>query len=177
MPSLQATPGESILAGFSSRCAPTTVTPFVWGQGDARFSQAWPGASGYYIRRIWNVEDWDTDLRIDLIQSVARISLKVRNTSTETRRLSLRLASDVETGVETGPPYIYAQGIRPITVDTVLGNLPLEIEQNLPAEFSRVRGRQPVPNAIEFYQSRGDLRGASRYILKPIKGFEDATPN
>jgi hypothetical protein len=155
---------------------PDNRDPFVWGQGDARFSQAWPGASGYYIRRIWNVEDWDTDLRIDLIQSVARISLKVRNTSTETRRLSLRLASDVETGVETGPPYIYAQGIRPITVDTVRGNLPLEIEQNLPAEFSRVRGRQPVPNAIEFYQSRGDLRGASRYILKPIKGFEDATP-
>ncbi|MER3558035.1 MAG: hypothetical protein C4336_00085 [Armatimonadota bacterium] len=160
--------------------------PFVWGREGGptvRFSQAWPGASGYYIRRIWNVEGWDTDLRIDLIQAVARISLRVRNTSDSTRRLALRLASDVEVGVEAGfdrngasrPPYIYAQGIRPIKTDTVLGNLPLDIEPTLPPEFSRARGRVPVPNAIEFYLARGQLNGSSRYILKPIKGFEDAT--
>lgn len=158
---------------------PDDRAPFVWGREGGptiRFSQGWVGASGFYIRRVWNVEGWDTDLRIELIQSVARISLKVRNTSDQTRRLALRLASDVETGVETGPPYIYAQGVRPIQIDTVLGNLPNEIEPTLPPEFSRLRGRVPVPNALEFYLSRGDLRGASRYILKPIKGFEDATP-
>jgi hypothetical protein len=116
---------------------------FVWGrEGGPRviFSQALPGASGTYIRRIWNVEGWDTDLRIDLIQSAARISVRVRNTGSTAASLALRLASDVETGVEAGftergasrPPYVYVQGQRPITVDTDL------------------RGTQ-VPNAIEFY--------------------------
>lgn len=165
---------------------PDDRAAFVWGREGGptvRFSQAWSGASGSYIRRIWNVEGWDTDFRIDLIQSVARLSLRVRNTSDSTRRLALRLTSDVEVGVEDGfdprganrPPYIYAQGIRPIKTDTVLGNLPLDIEPTLPPEFSRARGRVPVPNAIEFYLTRGDLGGSSRYILKPIKGFEDAT--
>ena len=141
---------------------------FVWGREGGptvTFSQAWRGASGYYIRRIWNVEGWDTDLRIDLIQSVARISLRVRNSGDTAASLALRLASDVETGVEAGfdpngascPPYVYVQGQRPIKVDTDL------------------RGVQ-IPNAIEFYLGRGDLPGSSRYLLRPIKGFEDQTP-
>lgn len=142
---------------------------FVWGRQDGapglRFSQAWQGASGYYIRRIWNVEGWDTDLRIDLIQSVARISLRVRNTGDTAASLALRLASDVETGVEAGfdpngasrPPYIYVQGQRPVKIDTDL------------------RGAQ-IPNAIEFYLARGALAGSSRYFLRPVKGFEDQTP-
>ncbi len=141
---------------------------FVWGREGGptvTFSQAWPGASGYYIRRIWNVEGWDTDLRIDLIQSVARISLRVRNSGDTAASLALRLASDVETGVEAGfdpngasrPPYVYVQGQRPIKVDTDL------------------RGVQ-IPNAIEFYLGRGNLPGSSRYLLRPVKGFEDQTP-
>ncbi|MFN7018045.1 MAG: FlgD immunoglobulin-like domain containing protein [Fimbriimonadales bacterium] len=141
---------------------------FVWGREGGPtviFSQAWPGASGYYIRRIWNVEGWDTDLRIDLIQSVARISLRVRNSGDTAASLALRLASDVETGVEAGfdpngasrPPYVYVQGQRPIKVDTDL------------------RGVQ-IPNAIEFYLGRGNLPGSSRYLLRPVKGFEDQTP-
>jgi len=133
---------------------------FVWGrEGGPQviFSQAWPGASGYYIRRIWNVEGWNTDLRIDLIQSAARISLRVRNTGDTPATLALRFASDVETGVETGPPYVYVQGQRPITIDTDL------------------RGVQ-VPNAIEFYTGRNLLAASSRYLLRPVKGFEDQTP-
>jgi hypothetical protein len=141
---------------------------FVWGrEGGPRviFSQALPGASGTYIRRIWNVEGWDTDLRIDLIQSSARISLRVRNTGSTAASLALRLASDVETGVEAGftergasrPPYVYVQGQRPITVDTDL------------------RGTQ-VPNAIEFYLAQNRLPGSTRYLLRPVKGFEDQTP-
>jgi len=133
---------------------------FVWGrEGGPQviFSQAWPGASGYYIRRIWNVEGWNTDLRIDLIQSVARISLRIRNTGDTPATLALRFASDVETGVETGPPYVYVQGQRPITTDTDL------------------RGVQ-IPNAIEFYLGRNLLAASSRYLLRPIKGFEDQTP-
>jgi hypothetical protein len=133
---------------------------FVWGrEGGPQviFSQAWPGASGYYIRRIWNVEGWNTDLRIDLIQSVARISLRIRNTGDTPATLALRFASDVEAGVETGPPYVYVQGQRPITTDTDL------------------RGVQ-IPNAIEFYLGRNLLAASSRYLLRPIKGFEDQTP-
>ncbi|MFN3690058.1 MAG: hypothetical protein ACK4UU_03935, partial [Fimbriimonadales bacterium] len=141
---------------------------FVWGREGGptvTFSQAWPGASGYYIRRIWNVEGWDTDLRIDLIQSVARISLRVRNSGDTAASLALRLASDVETGVEEGftqngasrPPYVYVQGQRPIKIDTDL------------------RGVQ-IPDAIEFYLGRGNLPGSSRYLLRPVKGFEDQTP-
>lgn len=141
---------------------------FVWGREGGptvTFSQAFPGASGYYIRRIWNVEGWDTDLRIDLIQSVARISLRVRNNGDTPATLALRLASDVEVGVEEGfdrngasrPPYVYVQGQRPIRTDTDL------------------RGVQ-IPNAIEFYLGRGNLAGSSRYLLRPVKGFEDQTP-
>jgi hypothetical protein len=133
---------------------------FVWGrEGGPQviFSQAWPGASGYYIRRIWNVEGWNTDLRIDLIQSVARISVRIRNTGDTPATLAVRFASDVETGVETGPPYVYVQGQRPITTDTDL------------------RGVQ-IPNAIEFYLGRNLLAASSRYLLRPIKGFEDQTP-
>jgi hypothetical protein len=122
---------------------------FVWGREGGPtviFSQAWPGASGTYIRRIWNVEGWDTDLRIDLIQSAARISVRVRNSGDTPASLAFRLASDVETGVEAGftergasrPPYVYVQGQRPITVDTDL------------------RGTQ-VPNAIEFYLAQNRL--------------------
>jgi hypothetical protein len=142
---------------------------FVWGRQEGaptlRFSQAWPGASGFYIRQIWNVEGWDTDLRIELIQSAARISLRVRNSGDSPATLALRLASDVEVGVEEGfdrngasrPPYVYVQGQRPIRVD------------------SDLRGVQ-IPNAIEFYLSRGNLGGSSRYLLRPVKGFEDQTP-
>ncbi|GIV06023.1 MAG: hypothetical protein KatS3mg016_1598 [Fimbriimonadales bacterium] len=141
---------------------------FVWGREGGptvTFSQAWRGASGYYIRRIWNVEGWDTDLRIDLIQSAARISVRVRNTGDTPASLAVRLASDVEVGVEAGfdrngasrPPYVYVQGQRPIRVDTDL------------------RGIQ-IPNAIEFYLGRGNLGGSSRYLLRPVKGFEDQTP-
>lgn len=141
---------------------------FVWGREGGptvTFSRAWPGASGYYIRRIWNVEGWDTDLRIDLIQSVARISLRVRNNGDTPATLALRLASDVEVGVEEGfdsngaslPPYVYVQGQRPIRTDTDL------------------RGLQ-IPNTIEFYLGRGALAGSSRYLLRPVKGFEDQTP-
>jgi len=140
---------------------------FVWGREGGptvTFSQAWAGASGYYIRRIWNVEGWDTDLRIDLIQSAARISLRVRNTGDTPASLAMRFASDVEVGVEAGfdrngasrPPYVYVQGQRPIRVDTDL------------------RGVQ-IPNAIEFYLGRGNLGGSSRYLLRPVKGFEDQT--
>ena len=142
---------------------------YVWGREQGAptvvFDRAWPGASGVYIRRQWYVEGWQTDMRIELIQTVARIELRVRNTGTETASLALRLASDVEVGVEEGvdpngasrPPYVYVQGQRPIRVDTDL------------------RGVQ-VPPAVEFYLSRGDLNGASRYILRPTTGFEDATP-
>ncbi|GIV07609.1 MAG: hypothetical protein KatS3mg017_0811 [Fimbriimonadales bacterium] len=141
---------------------------FVWGREggpSVTFSRAWTGASGYYIRRIWNVEGWDTDLRIDLIQSVARISLRVRNNGDTPATLALRLASDVETGVEEGfdrngasrPPYVYVQGQRPIRTDTDL------------------RGIQ-IPNAIEFYLGRGNLAGSSRYFLRPVPGFNDQTP-
>ncbi len=142
---------------------------FVWGREQGApsliFDRAWPGASGVYIRRQWYVEGWNTDMRIELIQSVARIELRVRNTGTESASLALRMASDVEVGVEEGvdpngasrPPYVYVQGQRPIRVDTDL------------------RGVQ-VPPAVEFYLSRGDLNGASRYILRPMPGFEDATP-
>jgi hypothetical protein len=145
---------------------------FVWGRREGpgeppslRFSQAWPGASGTYIRRIWNVEGWDTDLRIDLVQSAARISLRVRNNGDEPASLALRLASDVETGVEIGfdrngasrPPYVYVQGQRPIRT------------------YTDIRGVQ-IPNAIEFYLGRGNLAGSSRYFLRPVKGFEDQTP-
>ncbi len=142
---------------------------FVWGREQGApsliFDRAWPGVSGVYIRRQWYVEGWQTDMRIELIQSVARIELRVRNTGTEAASLALRLASDVEVGVEEGvdpngaslPPYVYVQGQRPIKVDTDL------------------RGVQ-VPPAVEFYLSRGDLNGASRYILRPMPGFEDATP-
>jgi len=143
---------------------------FVWGRTDpgnpppVLFEQAWPGASGTYIRRIWNVEGWETDLRIDLIQSAARISLRVRNSGSSTASLALRLASDVETGVEAGftergasrPPYVYVQGQRPITIDTDL------------------QGTQ-VPNAIEFYLAQNRLIGSTRYLLRPVKGFEDQT--
>ncbi|MCX7924757.1 MAG: hypothetical protein N2554_02980 [Fimbriimonadales bacterium] len=141
---------------------------FVWGREggpSVTFSQAWRGASGYYVRRIWNVEGWDTDLRIDLIQTVARISLRVRNSGTTPASLALRFASDVETGVEAGivqngasrPPYVYVQGQRPIRIDTDL------------------RGVQ-IPNAIEFYLGRGNLAGSSRYLLRPVRGFDDQTP-
>jgi len=141
---------------------------FVWGREGGptvTFDQAWPGASGTYIRRIWNVEGWDTDLRIDLVQSAARISLRVRNNGDEPASLALRLASDVETGVEIGfdrngasrPPYVYVQGQRPIRT------------------YTDIRGVQ-IPNAIEFYLGRGNLAGSSRYFLRPVKGFEDQTP-
>ncbi len=142
---------------------------FVWGREQGApnviFDRAWPGASGVYIRRQWYVEGWQTDMRIELIQSVARIELRVRNTGTEPAFLALRLASDVEVGVEEGfdpngassPPYVYVQGQRPIKVDTDLVGV-------------------QVPPAVEFYLSRGDLNGASRYILRPTPGFEDATP-
>ena len=141
---------------------------FVWGRSqgaNVTFDKSWPGASGVYIRRQWYVEGWQTDMRIALIQSVARIELTVRNSGTEPAFLALCLRSDVEVGVEEGvdtngaslPPYVYIQGQRPIRVDTDL------------------RGIQ-VPPAVEFYQARGDLFGASRYILRPTAGFEDATP-
>ncbi|MFQ3609947.1 MAG: FlgD immunoglobulin-like domain containing protein [Fimbriimonadales bacterium] len=141
---------------------------YVWGrQGGPNvvFDRAFRGASGFYIRRTWNVDGWDTDLRIDLIQSVARISLRVRNTSTETASLAMRFAADPEVGVEEGfsqngasrPPYVYIQGQRPVRTDVDL------------------RGTQ-IPNAIEFYLSRGNLRGASRYLLRPVPGFNDQTP-
>ncbi|MCS6922882.1 MAG: hypothetical protein NZM10_00735 [Fimbriimonadales bacterium] len=142
---------------------------FVWGRQDGapnlRFSQAWAGASGFYIRQIWNVEGWDTDLRIDLIQSAARISLRVRNTGDTAASLALRLAADPEVGVEAGfdrngasrPPYVYVQGQRPIKT------------------YTDLRGTQ-IPNAIEFYLARGNLGGSSRYLLRPVKGFEDQTP-
>lgn len=141
---------------------------FVWGREGGptvTFSQAWRGASGYYIRRIWNVEGWDTDLRIDLIQSAARISLRVRNNGDTPASLAIRFAADPEVGVEAGfdrngasrPPYVYVQGQRPIRTDTDL------------------RGVQ-IPNAIEFYLGRGNLAGSSRYLLRPVKGFEDQTP-
>ncbi|MDW8107846.1 MAG: FlgD immunoglobulin-like domain containing protein, partial [Armatimonadota bacterium] len=142
---------------------------FVWGREEGapgvRFSQAWAGASGFYIRQIWNIEGWDTDLRIDLIQSVARISLRVRNVGDTAASMALRLASDVEVGVEAGferfgasrPPYVYVQGQRPIKV------------------YTDLRGVQ-IPNAIEFYLGRGILAGSSRYFLRPTKGFEDQTP-
>lgn len=141
---------------------------FVWGREGGPtviFERAFRGASGYYIRRTWNVEGWDTDLRIDLIQSVARISLRVRNNGDTPASLALRLASDVEVGVEDGfsrngasrPPYVYLQGQRPVRTDVDL------------------RGTQ-VPNAIEFYLGRGNLAGSSRYILRPIPGFNDQTP-
>ncbi len=139
----------------------TETQTFVWGRQEGapslRFSQAWPGASGYYIRRIWNVGDWDTDLRIDLIQSVMRISVKVRYIGTETATLQLRLASDVEAGVEDPRSYVYAQGRRPIEI------------------YTDLRGAD-VPPAIEYYLGRGDLRASSRYILRPQPGFPDATP-
>ncbi|MDM7460535.1 MAG: hypothetical protein P3X24_002650, partial [bacterium] len=141
---------------------------FVWGREggpNVIFERAFRGASGFYIRRTWNVEGWDTDLRIDLIQSVARISLRVRNNGDTPASLALRLASDVEVGVEDGfsrngasrPPYVYLQGQRPVRTDVDL------------------RGTQ-VPNAIEFYLGRGNLAGSSRYILRPIPGFNDQTP-
>ncbi|MCS7065715.1 MAG: hypothetical protein NZL85_05500 [Fimbriimonadales bacterium] len=142
---------------------------YVWGRSQGApnvvFDRSWPGASGVYIRRQWYVEGWQTDMRIELIQTVARIELKVRNTGTQTATLALRLASDVEVGVEEGvdpngaslPPYVYVQGQRPIRVDTDLSGV-------------------QVPPAVEFYLARGDLRGASRYILRPTTGFEDATP-
>lgn len=141
---------------------------FVWGREggpSVTFEQAWRGASGYYIRRIWNVEGWDTDLRIDLIQSAARISLRVRNNGDTPASLAMRFAADPEVGVEAGfdrngasrPPYVYVQGQRPIRIDTDL------------------RGVQ-IPNAIEFYLGRGNLGGSSRYLLRPVKGFEDQTP-
>jgi len=141
---------------------------FVWGREggpSVTFDQAWRGASGYYIRRIWNVEGWDTDLRIDLIQGAARISLRVRNNGDTPASLALRLASDVEVGVEEGfdrngasrPPYVYVQGQRPIRT------------------YTDIRGVQ-IPNAIEFYLGRGNLAGSSRYFLRPVKGFEDQTP-
>ncbi|MCX7992635.1 MAG: hypothetical protein N2651_03080 [Fimbriimonadales bacterium] len=141
---------------------------FVWGREGGptvTFEQAWRGASGYYVRRIWNVEGWDTDMRIDLIQSAARISLRVRNNGTTPASLALRFASDPEVGVEAGfdrngasrPPYVYVQGQRPIRIDTDL------------------RGVQ-IPNAIEFYLGRGNLGGSSRYLLRPVRGFEDQTP-
>ncbi len=136
---------------------------FVWGREGGptvTFDRAWRGASGFYIRRIWNVEGWETDLRIDLIQSAARISLRVRNNGDKPASLALRLASDVETGVEEGfdrngasrPPYVYVQGQRPIRTDT------------------DIRG-VAVPNAIEFYLGRGNLAGSSRYLLRPVKGI------
>lgn len=141
---------------------------FVWGREGGptvNFDQAWRGASGFYIRRIWNVEGWDTDLRIDLIQSAARISVRVRNSGDTPASLALRLASDVEVGVEEGfdrngasrPPYVYVQGQRPIRT------------------YTDIRGVQ-IPNAIEFYLGRGNLAGSSRYLLRPVKGFEDQTP-
>ncbi|MCL6534554.1 MAG: hypothetical protein K6U77_00640 [Armatimonadetes bacterium] len=141
---------------------------FVWGREGGptvTFDQAWRGASGFYIRRIWNVEGWDTDMRIDLVQSAARISLRVRNNGDTPASLALRLASDVETGVEEGfdrngasrPPYVYVQGQRPIRT------------------YTDIRGVQ-IPNAIEFYLGRGNLAGSSRYLLRPVKGFEDQTP-
>jgi hypothetical protein len=141
---------------------------FVWGREGGptvTFDQAWRGASGFYIRRIWNVEGWDTDLRIDLIQSAARISLRVRNSGDTPASLALRLASDVEVGVEEGfdrngasrPPYVYVQGQRPIRT------------------YTDIRGVQ-IPNAIEFYLGRGNLAGSSRYLLRAVKGFEDQTP-
>jgi hypothetical protein len=157
-----------IFISLQARRGEETQT-FVWGRADGAppvtFSQAWPGASGFYIRRIWNVQGWDTDLRIDLVQSVARISLRVRNTGDSPATLALRLASDVEVGVEAGfdlegassPPYVYVQGQRPIKIDTDL------------------RGVQ-IPNAIEFYLGRGELGGSSRYLLRPIRGFDDQTP-
>ncbi len=143
---------------------------FVWGRREeggptVTFSQAFRGASGFYVQRIWNVEGWDTTLRIDLIQSVARISLRVRNSGTAPATLAVRFASDVETGVEEGfdrngasrPPYVYLQGQRPVRTDVDL------------------RGTQ-VPNAVEFYLGRGNLSGSSRYFLRPGRGFEDQTP-
>jgi hypothetical protein len=142
---------------------------FVWGRSqgapNVTFDKHWLGASGVYIQRQWYVEGWQTDMRIELIQSVARIELTVRNSGTEPASLAACLRSDVEVGVEEGvdlngaslPPYVYVHGQRPIRVDTDL------------------QGVQ-VPPAVEFYAARGDLFGASRYILRPTAGFEDATP-
>lgn len=139
------------------------TSTFVWGrgaegQGNLTFSQAWRGESGSYCARILNYEQLETELRIELRQSIAKITLKLKNIGQQTATVGMRMASDVESGgVGVGPNYVYLPGRRPIRTDEVFV------------------GRDRLPNAIEFYNTRQDLVGSSRYIIKKITGFEDAS--
>jgi hypothetical protein len=142
---------------------------FVWGRSQGAptvtFDKSWPGASGVYIRRQWYVEGWQTDIRIELIQSVARIELRVRNSGTEPAFLALCFRSDVEVGRGGG-----RRSKRRFTATLCLCAWSAPYSGRY-----RFAGIQ-VPPAVEFYAARGDLFGASRYILRPTAGFEDATP-
>lgn len=133
----------------------------VWGDSLGERDVSWRGASGSYCARIWRRGDIETELRIELIQTVFRITMKVKNVGTTAHSVGLRFASDVEHGAERDltrddAPYVYLSSGRPITIDTDLRGL-------------------EIPPAIEIYNTRSDLVAASRYILAPMPGFPDAT--
>jgi hypothetical protein len=142
---------------------------FVWGRSqgapNVTFDRAWPGASGVYIRRQWYVEGWQTDMRIELIQSVARIELRVRNSGTEPASLALCLR--IRCGGRGGGG---CRSERRLTATLCL------CAWSAPYSGGHRFAGLQVPPAVEFYHARGDLFGASRYILRPTAGFEDATP-
>ncbi|MCS7300506.1 MAG: hypothetical protein NZ556_02995 [Fimbriimonadales bacterium] len=139
-----------------------------WGVAEPRFEISYPGASGSYIYRRWDIEGLDTELRVDLIQNVARISLSVWNTGSSSLNLSMRLSSDPEVGPEENifpvpsqnlpALYVYAAGQRPVRTD-----------KNL------FRRRNEIPEYIDIYRARSNLAGSSRYLLRPTAGFPDQT--
>ncbi|NUL82149.1 MAG: hypothetical protein HUU60_05415 [Armatimonadetes bacterium] len=133
------------------------VTTEIWGDEGADFQRVYNGASGPYVREQWYKGNLITDMRMEIIQNVVRFRLQIRNGSaTDSIDLGARFASDVEAGEESRPQFLYTGQGRPIRVDT------------------NIVGAN-VPQTVEFYNTRSDLVAASRYILAPQAGFEDAT--
>jgi hypothetical protein len=133
--------------------------PQLWGDDSGNFRRLWPGVSGPYLRYQWNKDDLVTDLRLELVQHVFRLELTITNSGTDPIDLGLRFASDLESGVELNPrssqqPYLYIPGQRPIRTDTDLRGL-------------------NVPNQLEFYYQRDVLTASSRYLMRPVPGFDD----
>lgn len=133
--------------------------PQLWGDDSASFRRLWRGVSGPYLRYQWNKDDLVTDLRLELVQQVFRLELTITNNGTDPIDLGLRYASDLEVGVEWNPrtsrdPYIYIPGQRPIRTDTDLTGL-------------------NVPEQLEFYYQRDSLVASTRYLMRPVPGFDD----
>lgn len=140
-----------------------------WGaQGtQARFDRTFPGASGSYVYRRWDIQGLDTEVRVDVIQNVARISLSVWNVDNNSSvQLSVRLSSDVETGAEEN---IFFSNEYPALFVYLPGQRPVRTDKNL---FLR---RNEIPEYIDIYRSQSNLRASSRYLLRSNPYFPDQT--